>query len=189
MQRIVDFGLDVKEYVNLVSRLGVRALVIPVQFMLCPFCREPHRLWHHGSYSRFMDDGEQVHKSQILCLFCPIEGKTVSLLPHFLMPRKQATCKVMETYFTKRHIEGLPQAVAMAAATKTNPSRQKGAYWDRCLEKKAPVLMAHLRPRRTEEGALLPRLVRHLLHGFASPGEALCVHNQRLHARFSVWLF
>lgn len=188
MKKIVDFGLDVKEYVDLVSRLGVSALVIPAQFMLCSFCPKPHRLRRHGSYSRFIDDGEEVHKGQILRLFCPIEGKTVSLLPQFLMPHKQATCDVIGTYFTKRHMEKLPQAVAMAAATKTNPSRQKGAYWDQCLAKKAPILMAHLRPRRTEEGALLPRLVRHILHGFASPGKALCVHNQRLHARFSVWL-
>ncbi|HEM61828.1 MAG TPA: hypothetical protein ENO24_06025 [Chloroflexi bacterium] len=188
MQKIIDFGLDVKGYVDLVSREGVRGLAIPEEARECPFCPESHRLENHGRYGRFIDEGEWVYKAWILRLLCVIEGKTVSLLPSFLAPKKQATWKVIGTYFSKRHIEGLPQEAAMAAATKTNPSRQKGAYWDHCLEKNAARALGYLRPQRTQEGSLLPRLVHHLHQGFTTLGDALLVHNQRLHARFHVWL-
>ena len=195
MQIIVDFGLDVQQYHALVMTLGVRGLVIEAQFLWCPFCKgkkKKHRLWRHGSYERFVVVAELDVAITILVvrLYCCKKGQTVSLLPHFLAPRKQHTWEVMGTYFSKIEIEGCSRVAAMEAATKIKPSRQKGAYWSRCLEENLVQIQTYLsgiRPRLA--GAPCPStLLKALRRGYKTLGEALARHNLMMHKMHGVWL-
>lgn len=57
----------------------------------CPNCRAKNRLQRHGFYDRNAVEEEVVFRIPICRLLCPVCGKTVSILPIFLLPYFQHT--------------------------------------------------------------------------------------------------
>lgn len=57
----------------------------------CPICRAKNRLQRHGFYERNAIEDEAVYRIPICRLLCPDCGKTVSILPIFLLPYFQHT--------------------------------------------------------------------------------------------------
>lgn len=190
MQIVVDFGLGSKEYVGLVSERGVAGLTIPDWVLWCPFCEKKHKLQFHGSYGRFATDGKTSQWTYLRRLYCVIKRLTVSLLPSCLAPWKHHSFEVIGDYFEGRIVAGLSQTAAMEKATKINPSRQKGAYWEQCLIDGRPNGEAYLGSGRRESfrGNTLASYIRHLKRGFKSLGDALAFHNRRIRERLGVWL-
>ena len=189
MQRIVDFGLDGQGYVDLVRDKGVGGLAIPDWALECPWCPDRHRLRRHGSYGRYATSKEAADRTRVLRLLCKARGQTVSLLPLCLAPKKQHTFEVIGVYYEGRLV-GLSKQAAMERATRVNPSRQKGAYWERCLTEgraRAEIYLGSGR-RESSTGSLDASYVRRLKQGFKSLGRALAVHNRRIRERFGVWL-
>lgn len=80
-----DFLIDVSAY----AALG-QANVFP-DLTCCPICRARNRLLRHGFYERNAIEEEQEHRIPICRLFCPDCGRTVSILPTFLLPYFQHT--------------------------------------------------------------------------------------------------
>jgi hypothetical protein len=189
MQRVIDYGVDVQGYVKRVRERGVWGLGVPEEALECPWCEEGHRLHRHGSYERYASWAEGAEQTQIGRLLCEVVGRTVSLLPACLAPRKQHSWAVVGRYFEGR-VSGLSQRGAMEAATRVNPSRQKGAYWEHCLmEGRVRAEASLFRGRRQgSRGHEMASYVHRLRQGFPSLGEALAMQNRRLHERLGVWL-
>ena len=189
MQIIVDFGLDGQGYVDLVRDKGVGELAIPDWALECPWCPDRHRLTRHGSYGRYATSKEAADRTRILRLLCKARGQTVSLLPQCLAPKKQHTFEVIGVYYEGRLV-GLSQQAAMERATRVNPSRQKGAYWEQCLIGGRAKAEAYLGSGRRESSSSGPMAsyIRHLKRGFKSLGDALAFHDRRIRERLGVWL-
>lgn len=190
MQRIVDFGLGIKQYVDLVRERGVRGLRILEGVLACPFCEDGHPMRLHGDYERFAADRDWTELTRIRRLLCARTGQTVSLLPLCLAPGKQHTWVVIGSYLGGRLIWGLSPREAMENATRVNPSRQKGEYWERCLIDGRAKGEAYLGSGRRESssGGPMASYIRHLKRGFKSLGDALAFHNRRIRERLGVWL-
>jgi len=173
---------------------------------LCPFCKPSHRLRRHGTYQRNAVTAEQVFRICIQRLLCAATGQTVSILPDFLLPRKQHLIPVVASFFSAFALQGLSLAASMSLATIIYPSRQKGTYWIRCLVGNMPTIrayMASVRPRQdasestklrhvATDGSLVARLrgrlapLLHLLREkFRSLAVAFRFHSRNLHARFA----
>lgn len=52
----------------------------------CPICRAKNRLLRHGFYERNAIEENESHRIPICRLLCPDCGKTVSIMPTFLLP-------------------------------------------------------------------------------------------------------
>lgn len=187
---VVDYGLNVQEYVHVVRTEGIGALEIPDRKLECPFCEDRHRLTLNGSYSRQMVTENVSEWTKVRQGFCKNGKGSVSFLPPFVPRGKQHSWEVIGTYLWEREVNGRSEKTAMEAATKVNPSRQKGAYWSRCFRKKVVLIQAYVSSLwgRVDEPLYPRKLVRVLRQGFARGGEALARHNQRMHERIGVWL-
>jgi hypothetical protein len=189
MQRIVDFGLDVHGYVDVVREKGIGALKVPGWALECPWCQDRHRLNLHGSYGRYATSKEAADWTDVRRALCKPTGQTVSFLPQCLAPKKQHSFEVIGVYYEGRLV-GLSQQAAMEQATRVNPSRQKGACWERCLSRGRARGEVYLGSGRREpgRGSLDGSYIRRLREGFKSLGQALAVHNRRIRERLGVWL-
>ncbi|CAM4026533.1 DUF6431 domain-containing protein [Paenibacillus alkaliterrae] len=69
----------------------------------CPICRAKNRLQRHGFYERNALEEEMTYRIPICRLLCPDCGKTVSILPTFLLPYFQYTMaciiRILLTYW------------------------------------------------------------------------------------------
>jgi hypothetical protein len=183
---------------------GVTA--VPQGADLCPFCEPTHRLRRHGTYRRTAVTADAVIRISIQRLLCAATGRTVSLLPDFLLPHKQHVIPVVATFFLAFALQRLSLAASIAYATIIYPSRQKGTYWIRCLLRNAPVVriyMASVRPRQriprseavplasprggfiTRVRARLASLLDLLRDGFGSLQDAFRVHSRNMHTRLA----
>jgi hypothetical protein len=190
VQRIIDFDGGIKQYL-------VRApSSIPSGSDLCPFCRPTHRLRRHGSYCRNAVTAVDSHRIAVQRLYCPATGRTVSLLPDFLVPRKQHTAPVIAAFLYAFAWLGLGLAAAVSKATRVYPSRQKGRFWARAIAARGHVIRAYVATQRARVSAppsdalLLAHPVRRLLYsllaplrvGYADLPAAFVHHSRRMHA-------
>ena len=72
---------------------------------LCPNCKAKHRLQRHGFYERNAVEKDNVYRIPICRLKCSSCGKTVSLLPDFLIPFYQYTLSVVMKRLKERLVE------------------------------------------------------------------------------------
>lgn len=81
-----NFSVDVTRY----AKLG-KANEFP-ELDFCPVCRVKKRLKRHGFYERNAIESEaESYRIPICRLICPDCGKTISILPTFLLPYFQHT--------------------------------------------------------------------------------------------------
>jgi len=179
---------------------------VPQGADLCPFCEPSHRLRRHGTYRRTAVTADAVFFVSIQRLLCAATGKTVSLLPDFLLPRKQHVIPVVAAFFLAFALQNLSLAASMVYATTIYPSRQKGTHWIRCLLRNVPAVRAYLAsvlPRQripqseaapppsprsgfiTRARARLKPLLELLRNGFRSLQDAFRFHSRNLHIRFA----
>jgi hypothetical protein len=133
---------------------------------------------------------------------CRATGRTVSLLPDFLVPRKQHTVAVIATFLHAFVWVGLSLAIAVATATRLYPSREKGRFWARAVAARAPLVHAYaavqdLRTAPPAADSVLPAdpartLLRTLLAplraGWPDLPSAFVHHSRCLHARYGLAL-
>gem|GEM_PF-2371482 len=187
IQRVIEIAGGSKQYREYKK---TEDLPIPEGAGLCPWCETPHPLRRHGAYNRTVTDGAGFFTVLILRLFCPVHGKTVSLLPSFLLPRKQHAAGVVADFFHSYVLLGLTLISAVARATTSFPSYQKGSFWRRCFEKNLPrtrTYLAGFRPLQTRDptpasprSRIQPALTL-ILDGFRSPRQAFEAHSRRMH--------
>ena len=87
MQKILPVAGGIKAYVASPDGL------LDSESRRCPFCSDRHRLRIHGWYHRYAiqprtPEGE-VPRIRVRRLLCVRQGRTVSLLPEFCLPRRQ----------------------------------------------------------------------------------------------------
>jgi hypothetical protein len=86
MQIIYSFNLSMDDYIK-----NIYFLDFP-EFNNCPICNDQVNLIKHGFYYRNAIGSDNfVYQLAIRRLICPHCGKTISLLPDFLMPYFQST--------------------------------------------------------------------------------------------------
>ena len=116
MQKIIALGVSVHEYIarpQVILTEGLRA---------CPFCSDGHRLRGHGSYERFaIVERGAVHKISVLRLLCALEGRTLSLLPDFCLPRRQHGPEILGVFLEALILGGLTLRGAMRRARPDTP--------------------------------------------------------------------
>lgn len=98
MQIIVNFQQSIEEYLE----LGENNFF--PEFFSCPMCKSQKKLEKHGFYSRNVVLLKDFYKIFILRYYCPCCGKTVSLLPSFLLPYFQYPLFILQelkAYFYK----------------------------------------------------------------------------------------
>ena len=80
-----DFIIDVPRYAELGKENDFPNL------NCCPICRAKNQLQRHGFYERNAMEEEMAYRIPICRLLCPDCGKTLSILPTFLLPYFQHT--------------------------------------------------------------------------------------------------
>jgi hypothetical protein len=103
---------------------------------VCPTCLKRHTLVRIGYYKRWActEIGEsRLHIGRVFCKNCKTSH---ALLPAFLLPRRQCTARVIAVFLQQRIFKGHTLEKAMEVATKSHPSRQKGASWLKSMESK-----------------------------------------------------
>ncbi len=96
MQSVVDFGLDVHEYLQRFPQLDFP------RPQVCPLCGEVCPLHSHGSYQRRVCCPEGCSDIPIQRLRCSICGRTVSLLPSFCLPFRHYLARIIEAVLVLR---------------------------------------------------------------------------------------
>lgn len=161
---------------------------------LCTFCPIKHPLRRHGFYKRRAVTQGEVLIVLVLRLICPETGRTVSLLPDFLIPRKQHSCGVISCFFHAWAVLSLAFGAAMERATTSYPSRQKGQYWVSCFMTNIAGIGAYLASvfprqdipaRRSSPREAVSPLISLIFRGFNSGQAAMETHSRRFHSRFS----
>jgi hypothetical protein len=128
IQRIIEVPGGSETYRSFMEKGKLPA---PEGADLCPFCRRTHPLRRHGTYSRTVVTENETFKIDVRRFLCVSTGRTVSLLPDFLVPRKQHSCGVIISFFYAWAIAGLSISLAAGRATSAYPSRQKAQAWIR----------------------------------------------------------
>jgi hypothetical protein len=115
----------------------------------CPQCEAKHPLIGHGFYRRTLVDvtfNGVIRVRRYLCCFCK---RTVSLLPEFVLPWLRFSTSVIALFLTARLLNGLTLVAAARAAAQTAMPYQRGQFWIRRFQEKAPALSLALVPLET----------------------------------------
>lgn len=72
----------------------------------CPRCKARNRLKRHGFYDRNAIERDVLYRIPICRLLCPACGKTVTLLPDFLIPYYQHTIHTVVMRLKEKVVEG-----------------------------------------------------------------------------------
>lgn len=126
-----DFLIDVSTY----AALG-QANLFP-ELTCCPICKARNRLQRHGFYERNAIEEEQEHRIFICRLCCPDCGRTVSILPTFLLPYFQHTWEVI---------------LGILLAIWTTCSRQLRRLYERRVQAKQTELALFVQQEAMAEG-------------------------------------
>jgi transposase-like protein len=109
----------------------------------CPQCQARHPLSAHGFYTRTLIDvafDGIIRVRRYLCQDCK---RTVSLLPHFVLPYLRASIAVIALFLLARLLQGQTLAAAGKASQTTMPY-QRGQFWIRRFLRQAEALCAAL---------------------------------------------
>jgi transposase-like protein len=109
----------------------------------CPQCQARHPLSAHGFYTRTLIDvafDGIIRVRRYLCQDCK---RTVSLLPHFVLPYLRASIAVIAQFLLARLLHGQTLADARKATQTTMPY-QRGQFWIRRFVRQAEALCAAL---------------------------------------------
>jgi hypothetical protein len=112
----------------------------------CPQCGAKRPLTGHGFYDRTLVDvtfNGVIRVRRYLCCFCK---RTVSLLPEFILPWVRFSISVIALFLAARLLNGLTLVAAARAAGQTAMPYQRGQFWIRRFQKKAPALSLALVP-------------------------------------------
>jgi hypothetical protein len=110
----------------------------------CPQCEAKEPLVGHGFYSRTLVDcafDGAIRVRRYLCRLCK---RTVSLLPHFVLPWLRFSLSVISLFLVARLLQGLTLAAAALAARQSTMPYQRGQFWVRRFRKQAPALAVAL---------------------------------------------
>jgi len=115
----------------------------------CPQCEAQRPLTGHGFYCRTLVDvtfNGVLRVRRYLCCSCK---RTVSLLPEFVLPGLRFSISVIALFLAARLLNGLTLVAAARAAAQTAMPYQRGQFWIRRFQKKAPALSLALVPLET----------------------------------------
>jgi hypothetical protein len=115
----------------------------------CPQCEAKRPLTGHGFYHRTLVDvtfNGVIRVRRYLCCSCK---RTVSLLPEFVLPWLRFSISVIALFLAARLLHGLTLVAAARAAAQTAMPYQRGQFWIRRFQKKAPALSLALVPLET----------------------------------------
>jgi Domain of unknown function (DUF6431) len=115
----------------------------------CPQCEAKRPLTGHGFYCRTLVDvtfNGVLRVRRYLCCSCK---RTVSLLPEFALPWLRFSISVIALFLAARLRNGLTLVAAARAAAQTAMPYQRGQFWIRRFQKKAPALSLALAPLET----------------------------------------
>ncbi|MBF8287085.1 MAG: hypothetical protein HW381_193 [Candidatus Rokubacteria bacterium] len=204
IQMLLQVPGGIKQYLRPGEMILLCAALLPILAARCPLCRRPHRLRLHGTYTRFAVTDSACHLISVQRHFCPQTGRTLSLLPDFLVPHKQALTSVFAAFFQGFLWLGLELSVAIRAASIHFASRQTARYWCGAVLARCAALRAyaaHLSPaaRGASTPALHPpvegelrrqvdALLSPILRGAEDLPGAFTTHSRQLHAATGVAL-
>jgi Domain of unknown function (DUF6431) len=110
----------------------------------CPLCQTSGPLRAHGFYCRTLVDVKydgSIRVRRYLCLLC---GRTVSLLPEFVLPYLRFAVQVIGLFLVSRLLYRRTLRGAAEAAWQPNMPYQRGQFWVRRFHQHAMALCAAL---------------------------------------------
>jgi hypothetical protein len=190
MQRLCRTAAGIKGY------LADPGCLVNEQSRKCPFCAQVHRLWLYGWYWRWvvLPDPEPPQKIAVRRLYCPHARRTVSLLPDFCIPRRQAGPAVLALFLAIYLAGGgLLNALRKVRADARCHSMAQSLL--RGFLKRAHALRAYLAGRRHRavgpppsvhpDRWLAAELFFGLVHSWPSAPAAFVFHGRCLHQRLN----
>lgn len=191
MQRVCQVAGGVKEYLQDPTQL------VTAETRRCPFCRDRHRLRWHGGYMRqaLVVGQSEVVQVPIFRLLCARQGRTVSLLPDFCLPRRQHGPGMLGQF-----LEGLAQGKTLLGALRGARPEAPGHSVAQSLlggfqhqRQRLLAYLATLRHRVVTPSCDVPRsrrliaqVVAGFIAGFRCVVQAFQYHARRFHERFGV---
>ena len=195
MQKILPVAGGIKAY--LASPDGL----LDSETRLCPFCSDRHPLRIHGWYQRYAIQPRTpeggVPRIRVRRLLCARQGRTVSFLPDFCLPRRQQGPAIL-ALFLQALLQGLSllQALRQARAEVASHSVAQSLLAG-FLSRRSRILvyLAGLGARfpapaissGQDRWGLAP-LVAGLCRGFEDAGRAFEVQARGFHDRFGLGL-
>ena len=194
MQRIVRVAGGIKTY------LSSPTCLVNSETRRCPFCPDGHRLRIHGWYHRFalLPGSQEACRIAVLRLLCPRQGRTVSLLPDFCLPRRQHGPGLLGLFLAallngSSLLKALQRARSGGAPGHSVAQVLLKAFLARRHHLQA--YLAGLRTRAVEVAPAVPearrplaQLVLGLLEGFPDVISAFEHHARHFHHRFQIGL-
>jgi hypothetical protein len=135
---VVNFGLDVQEYLRQFSRLP---LVLPTT---CARCGASDCLCRHGSYGRQVCEGNAVFSIRVKRLLCRLCHRTISLLPSFCLPYRQHSTAVVEKVLSLRFLKGASWRAIGRSLGWEVPTCTTCREWVAAFARASVIYVAHL---------------------------------------------
>lgn len=155
MQIVVDFGCEVKEYVEQ-QQCGQVDYPRPEA---CPGCEAPRDLIGHGYYVRKTLDQEHVYRVPIKRWLCPVCRGTVSLLPSFLLRFRHYLVDVIQVAVVARFEQQRSwQQIAVACSSQGVPVLRTLQRWCRSYGEQAATWLGALEQTLAEQASASPWL-------------------------------
>lgn len=109
----------------------------------CPRCGVEGCLVRHGSYSRYVGEGQPWLRIRIPRIRCKACGRTFGVLPNFLVPRRQYSAGLIQWVLALRHQMGLSRR-QIAACFQGVPALSTCLAWLRAFGAKAHLWLSAL---------------------------------------------
>lgn len=154
MQIVMHFALDVETY-----RDGFDRLVIP-RPQQCPHCQGVETLRSHGTYPRKALGQERLpYGLRIQRWYCRQCGKTVSVLPSFLLRFRHYLVVVIQGVVVSRYEQARSWSQVEAQATVDGlPSMRTVGRWCRSFAEQAPGWLARVQQTLAQQDSASPWL-------------------------------
>ena len=138
---LYPFAVSIQQYVERVEQSKEADRCRPAK---CPQCVSKQRMVSHGFYRRtLVDVGWEgvIRVRRYLCRAC---GRTVSLLPKFVLPYLRFTILVIGLFLTARLSKGQTLKAAAEAAHQAGMPYPRGQQWVRRFRRQAEAISAAL---------------------------------------------
>ena len=159
---VVDFGNHVQTYPDPSQSSHYSADAFSARPRDCPHCAAVDRFIGHGYYRRQPIDRQQAYSIRIKRWLCKVCGRTVSILPSFLLSFRHYLLAVIQKVVTARFEKQASWGQIEQQCTNDQgerlPSERTIRRWCRSFAAQSPRWLAAVQEKLAQHDATLPLL-------------------------------